>query len=95
MPLEGQQLDHYRLVRLIGSGGMGEVYLAEDTCINRQLAIKIVRTEADPYPDAHATKEATRLSQREMKAITTLDFLEVKRCHWKDSNVESIFGRRS
>ncbi len=73
MPLEGLQLSHYRLVRLIGSGGMGEVYLAEDTRINRQLAIKIVRTEADPYPDARATKEATRLFQREMKAITTLD----------------------
>ncbi len=73
MPLEGLQLSHYRLVRLIGSGGMGEVYLAEDTRINRQLAVKIVRTEADPYPDAHATKEATRLFQREMKAITTLD----------------------
>src|SRR2546425_2248486 len=73
MPLEGLQLSHYRLVRLIGSGGMGEVYLAEDTRINRQLAIKIVRTEADPYPDAHATKEATRLFQREMQAITVLD----------------------
>lgn len=73
MPLEGLQLGHYRLVRLIGSGGMGEVYLAEDTRINRQLAVKIVRTEADPYPDARATQEATRLFQREMKAITTLD----------------------
>src|SRR5258706_1969363 len=73
MPLEGLQLGNYRLVRLIGSGGMGEVYLAEDTRINRQLAVKIVRTEADPYPDARATQEATRLFQREMKAIATLD----------------------
>ena len=73
MPLDGLQLGHYRLVRLIGSGGMGEVYLAEDTRINRQLAIKVVRTEVDPYPDANASKEATRLFQREMKAITVLD----------------------
>ncbi len=73
MPLEGLQLGNYRLVRLIGSGGMGEVYLAEDTRINRQLAVKIVRTEADPYPDARATQEATRLFLREMKAIATLD----------------------
>ena len=60
MPLEGLQLGHYRLLRLIGSGGMGEVYLAEDTRINRQLAIKVVRAEAAPYPDANATKEAAR-----------------------------------
>jgi serine/threonine protein kinase len=73
MPLEGLQLGHYRLLRLIGSGGMGEVYLAEDTRINRQLAIKVVRTEATPYPDVNATREAARLFQREMRAITMLD----------------------
>jgi len=73
MPFEGLQLGHYRLLRLIGSGGMGEVYLVEDTRINRQLAIKVVRAEAAPYPDANATKEAARLFQREMRAITMLD----------------------
>lgn len=39
MPLEGLQLGHYRLTRLIGSGGMGEVYQAEDTRMARQVAI--------------------------------------------------------
>jgi serine/threonine protein kinase len=73
MPLEGLQLSHYRLVRLIGSGGMGEVYLAEDTRINRQVAIKVMRTEAAPYPDANAINEGSRLFQREMQAITLLD----------------------
>src|SRR5438552_245460 len=69
MPLEGLQLGHYRLTRLIGSGGMGEVYQAEDTRIARQVAIKVVRSDAEPYPDA----EANRLFQREMRAITVLD----------------------
>jgi eukaryotic-like serine/threonine-protein kinase len=73
MPLEGQQLGHYRLVRLIGSGGMGEVYLARDTRINREVAIKVIRTEVAPYPNANGTKEAARLFQREMRAITMLD----------------------
>src|SRR6266849_3798296 len=33
MPLEGQQLGRYRLLSLIGSGGTGKVYLAEDSLI--------------------------------------------------------------
>jgi serine/threonine-protein kinase len=39
----GQTLGRYRIVRLLGSGAMGDVYLAEDPQIERQLAIKTVR----------------------------------------------------
>ncbi len=73
MSLAGQQLGRYRFQRLLGSGGMGEVYLANDTVINRQVAIKVIRAEASPYPDANAIREAARLFQREMKAIASLD----------------------
>lgn len=73
MTLEGLQLGHFRLLNLIGSGGMGEVYLAEDTRIHRQVAVKIMRAEVTPYPDVSATREPARLFQREMRAITTLD----------------------
>jgi len=73
MTLAGQQLGHYRIIHLIKQGGMGEVYLAEDTRISRQVAVKVVREEHQPYLDAEVSQRAERLFQREMKAISQLD----------------------
>ena len=39
----GQHLGHYRIESLIGTGGMGEVYLATDTELKRQVALKLVQ----------------------------------------------------
>jgi len=73
MALEGLQLGQYRLLRLLGSGGMGEVYLAEDARIGQQVAIKVSRTEGNPYPNNNTSQDAVRLFQREAKAIAKLD----------------------
>jgi serine/threonine protein kinase len=70
---EGLQIDHYQIIRLLGSGGMGEVYLAQDTRVARKVAIKVVRNEPDSYPHAGTPQDDIRLFEREMKAITALD----------------------
>jgi len=49
MPLdENRMLGKYQIIRLLGTGGMGEVYLAEDVTLRRKVAIKLI---ADTFAD--------------------------------------------
>lgn len=45
MPSPGDIISHYKIVSAIGVGGMGEVYLAEDTRLDREVAIKVLLDE--------------------------------------------------
>src|SRR6266704_6368191 len=73
MALEELQNGRYRFLHLIGSGGMGEVYLMNDTRVSRQVAIKIIRSEGASYPGSQSAKDAARLFEREAKAIAALE----------------------
>ncbi len=64
---EARQLGQYRLSRLLGSGGMGEVYLGEHQLLKRPCAIKVIHPEkaGDPHALARFEREvraAARLS---------------------------------
>ena len=50
MSIDTLQNGRYHRSRLLGSGGMGEVYLMQDTRVSRQVAIKVTRSEGAPYP---------------------------------------------
>jgi eukaryotic-like serine/threonine-protein kinase len=67
VPMIGSTLLHYRIIRPLGRGGMGEVYAAEDTKLNRTVALKVLpqMTAADP--------ERLSRFQREAKAIAALN----------------------
>jgi len=63
----GQQIDHYKIISLLGVGGMGEVYLVRDTILGRQAAIKLL--------PSHFTRERDRLRrfQQEARAASALN----------------------
>ncbi len=49
--LEGQRIGPYQIASRIGAGGMGEVYQARDTTLNRQVAIKVLLPAVASDPD--------------------------------------------
>ena len=68
MPLEvGSSIAHYSVTALIGEGGMGQVYQATDTKLNRQVALKIIPEASAADPDRLARFE------REAKVLASLN----------------------
>jgi serine/threonine protein kinase/Tfp pilus assembly protein PilF/TolB-like protein len=59
----GTSFSHYEIIREIGRGGMGEVYLAKDTNLNRKVALKLLA--------AHITEDKNRVSRFRQEAFAT------------------------
>ena len=67
----GRVLGHYRLEKLLGSGGMGEVYSAKDLALDRIVAIKLLRASVDPNLRARLSKESAASARIEHPAVAT------------------------
>lgn len=65
----GGQIEEFRILRLIGIGGMGHVYLAEDTVLKRKVALKVVG-----YSDTskETGKRIAERFQKEARAVARL-----------------------
>src|SRR6266576_2241036 len=68
-------LSHYRIVSKLGAGGMGEVYLAQDTKLDRKIALKILPA------DLAANQDRMRRFTQEAKAAAALNHPNIATIH--------------
>ena len=72
---ENDVVSHYKIHRQIGAGGMGEVYLATDTLLDRRVALKLLPNEATL--DQHRVRQFLQ----EAKAASSLNHPHIITIH--------------
>ncbi len=73
--LVGQRLGHYQILSLLGAGGMSEVYLAQDTKLGRQAALKLLPAQFT------LDSERVRRFEREARAASALNHPNIITIH--------------
>ncbi|HSQ20034.1 MAG TPA: serine/threonine-protein kinase, partial [Blastocatellia bacterium] len=79
------QLSHYRIIKRLGAGGMGEVFLAEDLKLERKVAIKMLPAK---LIEDH---QARRRLLREAKTAAILDHPNICAIHEVNEDGDSPF----
>ena len=76
----GRNLSHYRIKDTLGEGGMGTVYLAEDTELGRDVALKFLPSHLS------SDEEVKKRFIREARAASALDHNNICTVHDVDAN---------
>ena len=71
----GKQIGHYQVLSFIGRGGMGEVFLAQDTSLGRKVALKLLRS------DFTRNEERLRRFRQEARAASALNHPNILTIH--------------
>src|SRR6266550_7347795 len=71
----GEHVDRYEILSLLGSGGMGEVYLAHDEKLDRKIALKLLPS------DFTTNQERLRRFQHEARAASALNHPNILTIH--------------
>src|ERR1044072_8817179 len=79
--IASETASHYRILQRLGGGGMGEVYLAEDLRLHRQVALKMLRRGGDEDARNRLLREArvaSTLNHPNIAVIYEIDEMEVE-----------------
>ncbi|MEX2559067.1 MAG: protein kinase, partial [Pirellulales bacterium] len=74
--LAGERLNHFELREFVGGGGMGAVFRAVDTMLNREVALKVLSR------DQGADEETRRRFQNEAQSAARLDHENIARVYY-------------
>ena len=81
-PLIGKSITHFKIIRPIGRGGMGLVYLAKDQTLDREVALKFLP------PSLSSDREAKERFIHEAKAVSGLDHPHIAMVHEIDETAD-------
>ncbi len=74
-PAAGDMLAHYKVIERLASGGMGEIYVGEDTRLGRRVALKVLP------PEAVADAERLQRFQAEARAVAAMNHPNIVTIH--------------